>query len=172
MGRGDLEGFRRQGCGFGHDTVPYHHVAVASGSRHVHVAGQISRDEAGRPVATGDLRGQVARALRNTGYGLAGAGAGFADVVRRTFSSRSRRRRSWTDCPGPGRRVAHRHRVDHAGRPGEVGRGGGGSCGQRGRAGPARRRGRRDDAGPLAGAVRCRRPRSDPGTGRAGEQPA
>ncbi|MEU7979376.1 RidA family protein [Micromonospora sp. NPDC049081] len=65
--------------------VPYHHVAVASGSRHVHVAGQISRDEAGRPVATGDLRGQVAQALRNTGYGLGGAGAGFADVVRLTF---------------------------------------------------------------------------------------
>ncbi|MBW4700789.1 RidA family protein [Micromonospora matsumotoense] len=65
--------------------VPYHHVAVASGSRHVHVAGQISRDEAGRPVATGDLRGQVAQALRSTGHGLAGAGAGFADVVRLTF---------------------------------------------------------------------------------------
>ncbi|KIR64822.1 MULTISPECIES: RidA family protein [Micromonospora] len=65
--------------------VPYHHVAVASGSRHVHVAGQISRDEAGRPVASGDLRGQVAQALRNTAHGLAGAGASFSDVVRLTF---------------------------------------------------------------------------------------
>ena len=65
--------------------VPYHHVAVASGSRQVHVAGQISRDEAGQPVATGDLRGQVAQALRNTARGLAGAGAGFSDVVRLTF---------------------------------------------------------------------------------------
>ncbi|MEU7614833.1 RidA family protein [Micromonospora rifamycinica] len=65
--------------------VPYHHVAVGSGSRHVHVAGQISRDEAGRPVAGADLRGQVAQALRNTGHGLGGAGASFADVVRLTF---------------------------------------------------------------------------------------
>lgn len=65
--------------------VPYHHVAVASGSRHVHVAGQVSRDEAGQPVAPGDLRGQVSQALRNTARGLAGAGAGFPDVVRLTF---------------------------------------------------------------------------------------
>ncbi|MFY1671492.1 RidA family protein [Plantactinospora sp. WMMB334] len=65
--------------------VPYHHVAVASGSRHVHVAGQIARDEAGRPVAPGSLRGQVGQALRNTARGLAGAGATFSDVVRLTF---------------------------------------------------------------------------------------
>ncbi|WDZ83191.1 RidA family protein [Micromonospora cathayae] len=65
--------------------VPYHHVAVASGSRHVYVAGQIGRDEAGRPVAPGDLRGQVAQALRNTARGLAGGGASFSDVVRLTF---------------------------------------------------------------------------------------
>ncbi|MGN9809083.1 RidA family protein [Micromonospora sp. BQ11] len=65
--------------------VPYHHVAVASGSRHVYVAGQISRDEAGQPIAPGDLRGQVVQALRNTARGLAGADASFADVVRLTF---------------------------------------------------------------------------------------
>jgi len=65
--------------------VPYHHVAVATGTRQVHVAGQIARDEQGRPVAGGDLRGQLAHALRSTARGLAGAGATFADVVRLRF---------------------------------------------------------------------------------------
>lgn len=65
--------------------VPYHHVAVATGSRHVHVSGQIARDADGTLVAPGDLAGQVARALRNTASGLASAGATFSDVVRLTF---------------------------------------------------------------------------------------
>ena len=65
--------------------VPYHHVAVGTGTRHVEVAGQIGRDAEGSPVATGDLTGQVAQALRNAGLGLAGAGAGFSDVVRLRF---------------------------------------------------------------------------------------
>ena len=65
--------------------VPYHHVAVGSGTRHVEVAGQIGRDAEANAVATGDLTGQVARALRNTGLGLAGAGASFSDVVRLRF---------------------------------------------------------------------------------------
>jgi enamine deaminase RidA (YjgF/YER057c/UK114 family) len=65
--------------------VPYHHVAVGTGTRHVHIAGQIARDDAGNPVATGDLTGQTTQALRNTARGLAGAGASFADVVRLRF---------------------------------------------------------------------------------------
>ena len=65
--------------------TPYHHVAVATGTRHVHVSGQIARRADGTPVATGDLAGQVAQALRNTATGLAGAGATFDDVVRLTF---------------------------------------------------------------------------------------
>jgi enamine deaminase RidA (YjgF/YER057c/UK114 family) len=65
--------------------VPYQHVSIATGSRHVHVAGQIARDADGNPVAPGDLAGQVAQALRNTALGLAGAGATFADVVRLRF---------------------------------------------------------------------------------------
>lgn len=36
-------------------------------------------------IATGDLAGQLAHALRNTGRGLAAAGATFADVVRLRF---------------------------------------------------------------------------------------
>lgn len=65
--------------------VPYHHVAVATGSRQVHVAGQIDRDVNGAPTAGNSLSGQVAQALRNVATGLAAAGAGFADVVRLTF---------------------------------------------------------------------------------------
>src|SRR4030095_6835894 len=53
--------------------------------RHVHVAGQISRDGHANLIATGDLTGQVAQVLRNTAMGLAGAGATFADVVRLRF---------------------------------------------------------------------------------------
>jgi enamine deaminase RidA (YjgF/YER057c/UK114 family) len=65
--------------------VPYHHVSIGTGARQVHVAGQIARDAEGNPVATGDLTGQVAHALRNTARGLAGAGASFADVVYLRF---------------------------------------------------------------------------------------
>ncbi|WP_304451477.1 RidA family protein [Nocardiopsis sp. YSL2] len=65
--------------------VPYHHVSIGTGTRQVHVAGQIARDAEGRPVATGDLTGQVEHALRNTARGLAGAGADFTDVVRLRF---------------------------------------------------------------------------------------
>ncbi|MFK4868189.1 RidA family protein [Streptomyces sp. CSMPJR101] len=65
--------------------VPYHHVAVGIGTKHVHVSGQIARLADGTAVAPGDLAGQVAQALRNTSVGLAGAGASFADVVRLTF---------------------------------------------------------------------------------------
>lgn len=65
--------------------TPYHHVAVGTGTRHVHVSGQVARRADGAPVAPGDLAGQVAQALRNTSVGLAGAGASFADVLRLTF---------------------------------------------------------------------------------------
>lgn len=65
--------------------VPYHHVAIGTGSRHIHVSGQIARLADGTPVASGDLAGQVAQALRNTAVALAGAGATFGDVLRLTF---------------------------------------------------------------------------------------
>ncbi|MFB8088490.1 RidA family protein [Streptomyces sp. NPDC055992] len=59
--------------------------AVGTGTKHVHVSGQIARRPDGTPVAPGDLAGQVAQALRNTATGLAGADATFADVLRLTF---------------------------------------------------------------------------------------
>lgn len=64
--------------------TPYHHVAVATGTTQVHVAGQVGQ-RGNEPVAADDLAAQVAQALRNTALGLAGAGASFSDVVRLTF---------------------------------------------------------------------------------------
>lgn len=63
----------------------YSHVAIATGTRQVHVAGQIARDADGNPVATNDLAGQVEQAYRNVATALAAAGATFGDVVRLTF---------------------------------------------------------------------------------------
>ncbi|WDZ93401.1 RidA family protein [Nocardiopsis sp. HUAS JQ3] len=65
--------------------TPYHHVAVGTGTRHVHVSGQVARRADATPVAPGDLAGQVAQVLRNTAVGLAWAGATFDDVLRLTF---------------------------------------------------------------------------------------
>ncbi|SFW79963.1 RidA family protein [Amycolatopsis australiensis] len=70
----------------GHVRVPlYHHVAVATGSEQVHVAGQVAWDENGTLVAPGDLAGQVVQVYRNVAKSLAAAGATFADVVRFTW---------------------------------------------------------------------------------------
>lgn len=63
----------------------YRQVAVATGTRQVHVAGQVAYDSEGQLVAPGDLAGQVAQAYRNVGLALASAGASFADVVRLTI---------------------------------------------------------------------------------------
>lgn len=62
----------------------YHHVAVATGNTHVHLAGQVAWDEHGQLVAQ-DLAGQVAQVYRNVAKGLAAAGATFHDVVRFTW---------------------------------------------------------------------------------------
>jgi enamine deaminase RidA (YjgF/YER057c/UK114 family) len=65
--------------------TPYRHVAIATGSRHVHIDGQIARDTEGQQVAPNDLAGQDAQVLRNTARALAAADASFEDVVRLTF---------------------------------------------------------------------------------------
>ena len=65
--------------------TPYDHVAIATGTRHIHISGQIARDAYGRPVGDGELAMQVEQVLRNTARALEGADASFADVVRMTF---------------------------------------------------------------------------------------
>lgn len=66
-------------------TPAYHHVAVGTGTRQVHVAGQVARDADGGPLSPADLAGQVGHALRAAGAGLRAAGAAYTDVVRLTF---------------------------------------------------------------------------------------
>ncbi|CAM3831966.1 RidA family protein [Corallococcus sp. ZKHCc1 1396] len=66
-------------------TEMYRQVAIATGTRQVHVAGQVAYDAQGQLVAQGDLAGQVAQSLRNVAIALAAAGATFNDVVRLTF---------------------------------------------------------------------------------------
>ncbi|MHA7210114.1 RidA family protein [Arthrobacter sp. MDT1-65] len=69
-----------------HVAVPlYHHVAVATGSRQVHIAGQVAWDHEGHLVAPGDLTGQVVQVYRNVAKALTAAGATFDDVVRFTW---------------------------------------------------------------------------------------
>jgi enamine deaminase RidA (YjgF/YER057c/UK114 family) len=56
----------------------YHQVSVATGTRLVHVAGQVAWN------APAGLADQVEEAYLNVGTALAGAGAGFDDVVKLT----------------------------------------------------------------------------------------
>lgn len=70
----------------GHVQIPlYHHVAIATGSKQVHLAGQVAWDADGNLVAPGDLAGQVAQVYRNVAKSLEAAGATFEDVVRFTW---------------------------------------------------------------------------------------
>lgn len=66
-------------------TDAYRQVAIATGTRQVHVAGQVAYDADGLLVAPGDFAGQVAQAMRNVAIALAAAGATFSDVVRLTI---------------------------------------------------------------------------------------
>ncbi len=62
----------------------YHHVAVATGSKMVFVAGQVAWDAEGRTVGEGDLAAQVEQCYLNVATALAAAGASFDHVVKRT----------------------------------------------------------------------------------------
>lgn len=62
----------------------YQHVAVATGSKLVFVAGQVSWDEDGRTVGAGDLTAQVEQSYLNVAKALEAAGASLDDLVRLT----------------------------------------------------------------------------------------
>jgi enamine deaminase RidA (YjgF/YER057c/UK114 family) len=59
-------------------------VVVASGTRTIYTAGQVSIDEHGALVGAGDLAAQTAQAMRNVGLALAAADASYADIVKIT----------------------------------------------------------------------------------------
>ncbi|MEU6586213.1 RidA family protein [Nocardia sp. NPDC046763] len=63
----------------------YAHVSVATGSRLIHIAGQVAHDLDGTIVGSGDLIAQTERALGNVVIALAAAEATFDDVVNLTF---------------------------------------------------------------------------------------
>lgn len=65
-------------------TDAYRQVSIATGSRLVFVAGQVSWDAEGRTVGAGDLAAQVEQSYLNVATALAGADASFADVVKLT----------------------------------------------------------------------------------------
>lgn len=62
----------------------YSHVTVATGSRIIHIAGQVAADAQGNLVGAGDIAAQTEQVMRNLGLALAAAGASFADVVKLT----------------------------------------------------------------------------------------
>lgn len=62
----------------------YHQVSIATGSRLVFIAGQVSWDADGVTVGAGDLATQVEQCYLNVGAALAGAGGSFDDVAKLT----------------------------------------------------------------------------------------
>ncbi|MFF1309156.1 RidA family protein [Streptomyces sp. NPDC058307] len=60
----------------------YRQVSIASGTRLVFVAGQVSWDAEGRTVGEGDLAAQVEQCYLNVGTALAEAGGSFDDVAK------------------------------------------------------------------------------------------
>lgn len=63
----------------------YVHVGVATGSKTVYLAGQVSQDAEGAAVAQGDLGGQTEQALLNVASALDSVGASFDDVAKITI---------------------------------------------------------------------------------------
>ncbi|MEU3769910.1 RidA family protein [Amycolatopsis keratiniphila] len=62
----------------------YRQVSIATGSKLVFIAGQVSWDADGALVGEGDLAAQVEQCYLNVGAALAGAGATFDDVAKMT----------------------------------------------------------------------------------------
>ncbi|KQW13332.1 RidA family protein [Streptomyces sp. Root369] len=63
----------------------YRQVSIASGTKLVFVAGQVSWDAEGRTIGEGDLAAQVEQCYVNIGTALAEAGGSFDDVAKLTL---------------------------------------------------------------------------------------
>ena len=63
----------------------YRQVAVATGTRTVHLAGQVARTADGRPVGDGDLAAQVEQAYLNVATAVGAVGGSFDDVAKLTL---------------------------------------------------------------------------------------
>jgi enamine deaminase RidA (YjgF/YER057c/UK114 family) len=63
----------------------YQQVSIASGSKLVFIAGQVSWDAEGVTIGKGDLAVQVEQSYLNVGTALAEVGGSFDDVAKLTF---------------------------------------------------------------------------------------
>jgi enamine deaminase RidA (YjgF/YER057c/UK114 family) len=68
-----------------HPAPGFSHVAIASGTTVVHLAGQVALDPQFGIVGGEDLGEQTKAAMRNVELALRAAGVGWDDVVRRTI---------------------------------------------------------------------------------------
>jgi enamine deaminase RidA (YjgF/YER057c/UK114 family) len=62
----------------------YRHVAVATGTRQVFLAGQVSWDADGNTVGVGDVVAQIEQCYLNVATALAAVGGTLADLVKVT----------------------------------------------------------------------------------------
>ncbi len=67
-----------------HPAPGFSHVAIASGTKVVHFAGQVAL-ERDFSLAAEDLRGQTAAAMRNLKAAMDAAGVTWEQIVRRTI---------------------------------------------------------------------------------------
>jgi enamine deaminase RidA (YjgF/YER057c/UK114 family) len=68
-----------------HPAPGFSHVAIASGTTVVHLAGQTALDQQFGVLGGDDLGEQTKAAMRNVEIALRAAGVGWDDVVRRTI---------------------------------------------------------------------------------------
>jgi enamine deaminase RidA (YjgF/YER057c/UK114 family) len=68
-----------------HPAPGFSHVAIATGTRVVHLAGQVALDQQFGVVGGDDLGEQTKAAMRNVEVALRAAGASWDDIVRRTI---------------------------------------------------------------------------------------
>ena len=67
-----------------HPAPGFSHASVATGSRVVHLAGQLGLNE-DFSLAADDLHGQTVKAMRNVQVAMEAVGISWDDVVRRTI---------------------------------------------------------------------------------------
>lgn len=68
-----------------HPAPGFSHVAIAAGTKVVHLAGQVALDQQFGIVGGDDLGEQTKAAMRNVELALEAAGGTWDDVVRRTI---------------------------------------------------------------------------------------
>lgn len=68
-----------------HPAPGFSHVAIATGTKVVHFAGQVALDPQFALVGGDDLGEQTKAAMRNLELAMRAAGIGWGDVVRRTI---------------------------------------------------------------------------------------